>query len=138
MAKIVIRKNVDGFDVDFGTLVIAELAGIKFATEDWRATQLDLSFVETEEPEDIPAFLDDLKVVINWGNTQIYVYPFNKADIKPLGLAFSAHRPDCRIDVQHRARILMMWEGGGVTCEQRTIDEFYLDMTPEEIERSRF
>lgn len=139
MAQILIRKGADGFELNFGTLVVAELNGVQFAIEDWRAKQLGLKFAEEGE---IPEFFDDLKLVMQYAVAQIYVYPFNKADIKPLGKALSeldglGGLPE-RVDVQHSARILMMWKQGAVFSEQKTIDEFYSDMTEEEIERSRF
>jgi len=138
MVTTVIRKNADGFDVNFGNLVICEVAGIRCAMEDWRAKQLSVTVVDEEE---IPEFFDDLKLVMQFAVAQIYVYPFDKADIKPLGKALSELKALGnveRVDVQHNARALMMWKQGAVFSEQKTIDHFYCDMTEAEIERSRF
>lgn len=138
MAKTLIRMAACGFELNFGTIVVGELDGIKFAIEDWRAEPMGIKY---EESEEIPAFFDDLKLVVHWGaSAQVYIYPFNKEDIKPLGLALSklCNDPVCRVDVSHKARILMMWEDGKVLHEQKTIDHFYDGMSKEEIEYSRF
>ena len=138
MVNTVIRKNADGFDVNFGNLVVCEVAGIRCTMEDWRAKQLCVTVVDEEV---IPEFFDDLKLVMQFAAAQIYVYPFNKADIKPLGKALSELTTLGnveRVDVQHNARALMMWKQGVVFSEQKTIDHFYSEMTEEEIERSRF
>lgn len=134
MTNNVIRKNADGVEVNFGPLVVAELDGIKFVLEDWRAQQLGVGY---EEGVEIPPFLDDLKIVVNWRNTQIFVYPLKKEDIRVLGRALST-LGSFRIDAEYYSRILMMWEDGCVTSEHKTIDHFYSGMTEEQIERSRF
>lgn len=139
MANNVIRKGADGFELNFGPLVVAELDGVQFAIEDWRAKQLGLKIIEVEE---IPEFFDDLKLVMQYAVAQVNVFPFNKADIKPLGKVLSTLTglgdvPN-RVDVSHRARILMMWEKGVVLNGPVAIDFFYSGLTEEEIERSRF
>lgn len=138
MAQVLIRKGADGFELNFGPLVVAELNGIRFAIQDWRAKQLGLTFVE----EEIPEFFDDLKLEMQYAVAQISAFPFSKADIKPLGKALSeldalGGTPE-RVDVHHKARILMMWKQGEVISEQKAIDHFYSGMTEEEIEHSRF
>lgn len=139
MAESLIRKGADGFELNFGPLVVAEFNGIQFAIEDWRAKEQGFKIIEVEE---IPAFFDDLKIVMQYAVAQIYIYPFNKADIKPLGKALSAHagskRAPNRVDVVYLSRILMMWENGNAVGEQHSIDHFYSEMSEEEIERSRF
>jgi len=134
MVDSVIRKNVDGIEVDFGPLVIAELDGVRFAIEDWRAKMLQFAYVEG----DIPDFYDDLKLVINFGQAQVYVYVFNKEDLRTLGMAFSKLHRVVRVDVVHKSRNLMMWVEGVVVSQSVTIDKFYAGCTPEEIEHSRF
>ncbi|MNM08984.1 hypothetical protein D3C81_190640 [compost metagenome] len=138
MAEMLIRMASCGFELNFGTVVVGELDGIKFVIEDWRAEPMGIKY---EEPEEIPAFIDDLKLVVHWGaSAQVYVFPFNKEDIKPLGVALSklCSDPVCRVNVSHHSRNLMAWENGEVVWEQRTIDHFYSGMTEAEIERSRF
>lgn len=139
MVVDVIRKGVDGFDVNYGPLVVAELNGIKFAMQDWRAKQLGFKLVEVEE---IPEFLTELKLVMQYAVAQIDAYVFDKADIKPLGEALSlvdtlGGHPS-RVDAVYMARILMMWERGVVASEQRGIDHFYSNLTEAEIEGGQF
>lgn len=142
MAKNVIRKGVDGFEIDFGPLVIVEVAGVRAAAQDWRAKQLSLTIIEQAEGEEFPEFLVDLKLVMQYAIAQIDVYPFDRADTKALGKALSeidalGDYPN-RVDVSYMSRILMMWERGGAVGEQHTIEHFYDGLTAEQIERGRF
>ncbi|HHZ7224964.1 TPA: hypothetical protein ACWLXL_004392 [Pseudomonas aeruginosa] len=142
MKKDVIRKSADGFELNFGPLVIVEVAGFRAATQDWRAKQLGLAIVEQAEEEEIPEFLDDLPLIMKYAIAEITVYPFEKADIKVLGKALSeldglGDVPN-RVVVEHHARVLMTWENGAQVGEQYTLDHFYDGLSAEEIERSRF
>lgn len=139
MAKNVTRKNADGIEVNFGDLVVCDIAGTKCVMEDWRATLLNATVLKEEIVCD---FLDDLKLVVQFITAQVYVYPLNKADIRPLGKALSAlDIPNAhinRVDVVHKGCMLLVFEDGMECCGQRTIDSFYDGMSEEEIERSRF
>lgn len=142
MKRDVIRKGAGGFEMNFGPLVIVEVAGVRAVTQDWRAKQLGLTIVEQAEGEEIPEFLDDLPLTMQYAIAEITVYPFEKADIKVLGKALSelgglGDVPN-RVGVTHRARILMTWENGVQVGEQYTLDHFYDGLSAEEIERSRF
>lgn len=137
MVDSIIRKGADGFELNFGPLVVVELDGIKFAMEDWRAKQLALVYSE----EEIPEFLTELKLTMQYPRAQISAFVFSKADIKPLGAALSMvdtlGYPDT-VDAGMCARILMMWARGEVVRAQVTLDHFYSNLTEEEIEASRF
>jgi len=135
MAKALIRMAACGFELNFGNIVIGKMGDVRFALEDWRAEQLG---VECEEAEEIPQFFDDLKLVVDMGGAQIYVYPFKKEDIKPLGQMLSSLYPCYFVSVDHKSRMLMAWDRGEVVHEQKTIDHFYDGMSEEEIEYSRF
>ena len=142
MVNDIIRKGVDGFELNFGPLVIVEVAGVRAAVQDWRAKQLGLTIVEQAEGEELPEFLDDLKLVMQYAIAQIDVYPFDRADVKTLGKALSeidtlGDYPN-RVDVSYMSRILMMWEQGTAIGEPRAIEDFYDGLTVEQIERGRF
>lgn len=138
MVKDIIRMHDSGIELNFGPLVVVEHGGIKFAMEDWRAEQLGFKVLE----EEVPEFFTELKLIMQYAIAQISVYVFTKEDIRPLGKALSlvSTLGGCpnRVDVQYRARILMMWERGAVTKEAVTLDHYYDDLSEEEIEAARF
>ena len=135
MAKVLIRMAACGFELNFGEIVVAESSGIQFAVEKRWAEYLGFKIVSEEE---IPQFYDDLKLVLQMNSSQPYIYPFRKEDIRELGRLMSHVGSVARVDADHKARILMMWQDGKVLHEHKTIDHFYDGMTEAEIEHSRF
>jgi len=138
MANVVIRKGVVGFELNYGPLVVCEVAGIKCAMEDWRAEQLKVTVLDTEE---IPEFLLHMKLVMQFAVAQIYVYLFDTAGIRALGKALSELTTLGvveRVSCNHSSRMLATWVNGQLTSDPVTIDHFYLDQTDEQIEASRF
>jgi hypothetical protein len=133
--KTVIRKGQDGFEINFGQLVIAELDGTIFAIDEMYAKIHGISFTVVEE---IPEFVFTPTLWIQRSSSQAIVHVFDKKDLGPLGVALSGIDKVDRVDANHKARILQIWKNGEAFSERKTIDEFYLDMTPEEIEASRF
>lgn len=135
-ANIVIQKNEDGFDVNYGTLVLVELAGVYVTLEDWRAEQLGLTYTVVDK---VPEFVKGIKLSLDYhGNHQIYVHVFHKGDIKQVGWALSLIKDGFRVSVYCSARTLMAWENGVVVSEQRPLSDFYSGLTPAEIEASSF
>ena len=134
-AQVLIRKGIDGFDINYGCQVMGELDGIKFCTEDWYMDMLGLPYTVVEE---VPEFLLDLRVDVEIGNDRKMMHVFSKEDLRPLALAFSKHDGGRWVGVGMLSRWLETYRNGEIENAHQTIDAFYSDMSPEEIERSRF
>lgn len=134
-AKVLIRKGIDGFELNYGRQVMGELYGIRFCAEDWYMDMFGLPYVVVEE---VPEFLLDFHLDVEMGNDRKTVHVFSKEDIAPLALAFSRHGGGRWVGVAHHARWLQTWRNGEVENPHNTIDHFYIEMTPAEIEHSRF
>jgi len=137
-AKVVIRANEDGIDVNYGPLVAGNLNGLPFITEDWRMDQLGLPYVIMDNvPEFLLDFVLDVELSEKSGN-KFSVFPLEKEDIAQLGVALSKVAGGRWVGARHKSRWLQTWRNGVVENAHQTIDAFYLDMTPEQIERSKF
>ena len=134
-ANDVIQVGEEGFELNYGPLVVVEIEGTMVAMEDWRATQLGLSY---KTPESFPEFYKALHLDVSEGNAQIAVYVFNKEDLKAVGPALSKIRPTARVSVYCCARLLMVWQNGEVVSEQKPLSHFYDGLTPEQITASTF
>ena len=134
-AKTLIRKGEEGFELNYGRQVMAELEGIKFCSEDWYLEMFKLPYTVVEE---IPEFLLDFTVDVELGHDKKPMHVFSKEDLRPLALAFSKLNEGRWVGVRHKVRWLETYRNGRVENPHQTIDEFYLEMTPEQIERSRF
>lgn len=134
-ANDVIQVCEEGFELNYGPLVVVEIEGTMVAMQDWRATQLGLSY---KTPMFFPEFYKALRLDVSEGNAQIEVYVFKKEDLKAVGLALSKIRPTVRVSVLCCARLLMVWQNGEVVSEQKPLSHFYDGLTPEQITASTF
>ena len=134
-ANVLIRKGSEGFELNYGRQVMAELDGIKFCSEDWYLEMFKLPYTVVEE---VPEFLLDFTVDVEIGNDRKPMHVFSKEDLRPLALAFSKLNGGRWVGVCHKVRWLETYRNGHIENAHQTIDEFYLDMTPEQIEHSRF
>lgn len=141
-AKIVIRKNEDGFELNYGRLVAGNLNGYPFVAEDWYLDMLKLPYVVMDV---IPEFVLDFKLDVELSEKsgrQIIIHVLDKTDIKGLAEAFSKvegfEQTGRWVGVAHKTRWLQTWRNGAVENPQQTIDVFYTGMTPEQIEHSKF
>lgn len=143
-AKTLIRKGRDGFELNWGTLVVGTVNGVHCISEDWRFEQLGYPFTvpepdpETEIVPEVPEFNLDIKVMINNNTVQIDFFVMSKDDIKPLAASLAKHPLVERVDVCCSNVILQMWKKGEPTGEPRTLDHWYDGLTAEQIEASRF
>jgi hypothetical protein len=135
VAEVLIRKGEDGFELNYGRQVMAELDGIKFCSEDWYLKMFGIPFTVVEE---VPEFLLDFRVDVELGNDKKIMHVFSKEDLRPLAIAFSKHNGGRWVGVSHKSRWLETYSNGQVKNPHQTIDAFYLDMTPEQIEHSKF
>lgn len=137
-AKVVIRPNEDGIDVNYGPLVAGNLDGIPFVAEDWYLDMLKLPYVIMDK---IPEFLLDFKLDVELSvesGRKIIVHILDKADIRQLAVAFSKVGGGRWVGVHHKCRWLETFENGHVVNGHQTIDEFYTGMTAEQIEHSKY
>jgi hypothetical protein len=132
---VLIRKCEDGFELNYGRQVVGELEGIKFCSEAWYMDLLQLEYTEVEE---VPAFLLDFVVDVEIGHDRKAFHPLSKDDLRPLAIAFSKLNGGRWTGVRHKVRWLETYRNGHVENAHQTIDEFYLEMTPEQIEHSKF
>lgn len=133
-ADTVIQKDENGFDINYGPLVLVEIAGVTVTLEEWRAEQLGLTFTVGE----IGDFVKGIRLDIRFGNGSIGVYVFRKEDLKTVGMALSLIKDGYRVAVHSHARNLMVWENGVVVSEQLPLEHFYIELTPEQIELTTF
>lgn len=137
ITQAVIRKNQDGIDVNYGTLVLAELEGIQFLVEDWKLDQVKIPYTRVAL-EDVPAFLAYHKLDVKYTDrADLIAHVLKKEDIRPLGQALSGHL-NCWVGANVGSRWLMTWSKGSVASEYRDIDQFYSGMTNADIEIARF
>lgn len=132
-----IRKNKDGIDVNYGTLVLAELEGIQFLVEDWKLDQIHIPYTRVALA-DVPEFLVTHALDVRYTDrADLIAHVLKKEDIRPLGKALSA-KVNCWVGARVGSRWLMTWFKGGVANEFRDIDQFYSGMTNQDIEAARF
>jgi hypothetical protein len=133
--QVLIRKGEEGFELNYGKQVMGELDGIKFCAEQWYMELFQLPYTVVEE---VPVFLLDFHVDVEMGNDRKIFHAFAKEDLRPLAIAFSKLNGGRWAGVSHKVRWLETYRNGHVENAHQTIDEFYLDMTPEQIEHSKF
>ena len=141
----VIRADKNGNEINYGRLAVGHLNGIPFVAQVEKLISMGLPCIYVQR---IPKFVDDISLEVRWkdesapgghprsGEREATIYALEKEDLAPLGLALSKN--DCTVMVYHRGCYLQVWESGKATSERKTIDAFYLGLTPEEIEYSKF
>lgn len=137
-AKVVIRANEDGIDVNYGPLVAGNLNGLPFIAEDWYLDMLKLPYVVMDT---IPPFLFDYRLDVELSETsgrKITIHVLDMADIAQLGLEFSKVGGGRWVGAGPGGCWLQTWRNGAVENPHQTIDKFYIGMTQEQIERSKF
>jgi hypothetical protein len=122
-------------DVNYGNLVVVELAGKQFLIQDRYAEMLKLPIVEAEE---IPEFNPELTIRVLFPNgvTQAWAYVQANPDVRVIAIALSKHT-GFDVRVCGYARILAIYVDGKLTSENK-ITEFYSNLTPQDIGKVSF
>lgn len=128
-------QNIIRGDINYGLLVVAEIAGIRFVTEAHRAEKLRLT---TLDDEDVPEFNTALCVETQFPNglNTARHHVLDNRDVRWLGEALSKHT-QMEVRVIAGARILARYKDGKLVGDIRQLDDFYSDLTADEINASR-
>lgn len=123
-------------EINYCNLSVYEFNGIRFVARTESATELRLEPIEVEE---IPQFVTHLRIAVasNFAMNWVDIYVLDKKDIRPLCEMYSSIM-NRRIRVLGSARILGEWLPSGELFKTRLLDEFYDNISKEEIEHYRF
>lgn len=123
-------------DINYCNLSVYEFAGIRFVSRTENAGDLGLEPIEVEE---IPQFVTHLRITVSC-RTEFScrdIYVLDKKDIRPLCRAYGFNTRRL-MQVVGAARILGEWLPSGELFKTRLLDEFYDNISKEEIEHYRF
>lgn len=132
--SMIIRKNIEGFEINYGELKEIVIGGIQCYMDEFHAKKLGFEITDG----DVGEFLTDIQVTVSQeeGFWEYHLLVKDKADLKKIAMEVNTKTLNGNPligSICAKARVLYRCKNGKVVSE-RSLESFYSDLTETEKE----